>query len=67
MFSFYSKLLMTEILMLCREILLWTHSRSPRNTGYALWRRDHKHRMMGNRGKFDTGNPTVVRNILMTA
>lgn len=65
MFSFYSKLLMAEVLMLCREMQSWTHSRSSRNWGYTMWRKTHTHRMMGNRDKVDTGHPTVVRNILM--
>lgn len=66
-FSFYSTLLMTEELMLCREIQSWIHSRSSRNSGYRMWRKEHRHRMVGNGDKTDSGHPTVVRNTLVIA
>lgn len=65
MFYFYSKLLMAEVLMLCRGIQYWTHRRSPRNWGYTMQRKKQRHRMMGDRNKVDTGPPMVLRNTSM--
>lgn len=63
-YSFYNEVFITDVVMSCREMQSWSDSRSPENWEHRMWRKEHRHRMIGDRAQADTGDPMALRNTL---
>lgn len=64
-FSFYNEVFMTDAVMLCREIQSWPDSGSTENWGHRIWKKEHRHRMIGDRAQAVTGDHMALRNTPM--